>query len=278
MSTLELRIAFEDHAQNGRGVERATRGVEEFLCCLVARIRALCASSRMSTKTKNRLLARAAQKFAPVFATILFASVLNGTEVRGTIRINGSSGQSLAAVVVYAEALNERVVVRPGQYQIVQKNKTFIPHVLAVPIGSTVTFPNDDPIFHNVFSLSAPTPFDLGLYRAGSAKTLVFAKPAVYRVFCNIHPQMTALLLVLPTNWIAVPDEQGAFRLDLPGGAYRVTAWSERAAPVSASATVGSSAVTIPEMVLDESGFVEAAHKNKFGQDYPRSAYEPTNR
>jgi hypothetical protein len=151
----------------------------------------------------------------------------------------------------------------------------FIPRVLAVPAGSTVGFPNEDLIFHNVFSLSRPRPFDLGLYRAGSSKERVFSEPATYRLFCNIHPQMAAIILVLPTSYITEPDTAGAYRLDLPAGRYRLTAWSERSEPATTEFTVSSGGAMAPELTLDESNFVEVPHKNKYGQDYPKSAYDP---
>ena len=150
-----------------------------------------------------------------------------------------------------------------------------MPRLLAVPVGSTVEFPNEDTLFHNLFSLSRPSPFDLGLYRAGASKSRVFAEPATYRVFCNIHPQMTAVILVLPTSFIAEVDASGAYRLDLPAGRYRVTAWSERAQPATVEIAASSSAVAVPDLALDESQFVELPHKNKFGQDYSKGGYDP---
>ena len=141
---------------------------------------------------------------------------------------------------------------------------------MAVPIGSSVEFPNEDPIFHNVFSLSRPGPFDLGLYRDGASKTKTFTAPATYHVFCNIHPQMSAFILVVPTTFITEVDGAGNYRLELPAGRYRITAWSERADTSSVEVAVGTGAVTAPELTLDESHFVETQHKNKFGQDYPK--------
>jgi plastocyanin len=196
------------------------------------------------------------------------------TEVSGLVKLVQSSADRNPVIVVYAEQVGEHEPPKPGHYELEQKGKTFIPHVLAVPVGSTVTFPNDDPIFHNVFSLTRPGPFDLGLYRAGDSKTRVFNKPAMYRVFCNIHPQMSALLLVLPTSFITETDPGGRYRLDLPPGQYRLSAWSEGSEPVTEEVSVQSARLTAPEIALDQSKFVELPHKNKYGQDYPASAYE----
>ena len=201
-----------------------------------------------------------------------------GTEVTGRVKVLDGSDDRKRVIVVYAEPLGDHEPPKPGHFELKQKGKTFIPHVLAIPVGSTVTFPNDDPIFHNVFSLTRPGPFDLGLYRAGDSKTRVFTKPTLYRVFCNIHPQMSALVLVLPTSYIAEANTQGLYRIDLPPGHYRLSAWSERSEPVTEEVSVESTAVSAPELTLDESKFVEIPHKNKYGQDYPASAYEPGRR
>jgi plastocyanin len=201
--------------------------------------------------------------------------VIEASPVSGRVSVVGRPAQASVTTLVYAESLDVRITPQPGRYKLLQRNKTFIPRVLAVPAGSSVDFPNNDPIFHNVFSLARPSPFDLGLYRSGSTKSRVFADPATYRVFCNIHPQMTAVILVLPTSFIAEVDRSGAFRLDLPAGRYRVTAWSERSQPATVELMVPASGTTSPELILNESRFVELPHKNKFGQDYPKSAYDP---
>lgn len=198
-----------------------------------------------------------------------------GAQVSGRVVAAGRGDRSPAATIVYAQALGGQTNVRPGHYKLAQQKKSFHPRVLAVPVGSTVDFPNLDPIFHNVFSLSKPGPFDLGLYRAGGSKSRVFTEPATYRVFCNIHPQMTAMITVLSTSFIAGADASGAYRLDLPPGRYRLTAWSERSQATSAEITVSEAALSAPDLTLDESKFVELLHKNKFGQDYPKGAYDP---
>lgn len=188
--------------------------------------------------------------------------------VTGHVRFVGRAPGVNAPAVVYAESL-DGVRAQPGKFTMAQKNKTFLPHVLAIPVGSTVSFPNQDPIFHNAFSLSRPGPFDLGLYRDGESKTKTFQSPAVYRIFCNIHPQMSATILVVPTSFITETDASGNYFLDLPAGRYRVTAWSERGEPSSAEVTV-MGRTAIPDLPLDESRFVETQHKNKYGQDYSK--------
>jgi plastocyanin len=203
--------------------------------------------------------------------------------VSGTLRIIGQAagaGAASAAVhaIVYAEPLDTANLLgtapkRPGTFKLTQKGKAFVPRLLVVPTGSTVDFPNDDLIFHNVFSVSTPSPFDLGLYRAGASKSQTFTAPATYRVFCNIHPQMTALIAVVPTGYIVNADANGAFTLDVPPGRYRVTAVSERGATVTQEMRVAGAAAPEPlRLTLDESQ-AQTSHKNKFGQDYPKDAW-----
>jgi len=197
-----------------------------------------------------------------------------GVVVTGRVRVTGRPARANTVTIVYAEPI-DGAPVQPGTFSISQKNKTFSPSVLPVPTGSTVRFPNDDLIFHNVFSLSRPNPFDLGLYRAGASKDVVFRTPAVYRVFCNIHPQMTAVVVVVPTSYFTQTDAGGTYSLDLPNGRYRITAWSERAQPSTTEITVSGSPVALSELSLDESRFVETSHKNKFGAEYGAIAYDP---
>ena len=208
-------------------------------------------------------------------ASGLLAAVAHAGQVSGKVKVTGQRNRSPVVTVVYAESLTGPTPVRPGHFTLEQQNKAFLPRILAIPAGSKVDFPNLDPIFHNVFSLSRPASFDLGLYRSGASKSHIFAEAATYRVFCNIHPQMTAVVLVLPTSFIAQFEGAGTYKMDLPAGRYRITAWSERTSPVTTEVVVGDSDATAPDLALDESKFVALAHKNKFGQDYPRSAYDP---
>ena len=215
--------------------------------------------------------------FVPPFlaaAWLLVASAADAGLVSGVVRTAVAPGARPATAVVYAEPVDAAAPRRPGRFTLRQKNKTFQPSVLAIPSGSTVEFPNEDAIFHNVFTLSGPQPFDLGLYRGGASRSSTFTSPAAYRVFCNIHPQMTALIVVVPTPFVTLADAAGRYSLDLPPGRYRLTALSDRAAAVTAEVTSLAGAVTASELQLDESRFVSVAHKNKHGQDYPAESYK----
>jgi hypothetical protein len=195
--------------------------------------------------------------------------------VSGIVRTQTRPGVAPATIIVYAEPLNAPAPRRPGRFTLTQRHKTFMPHVLAIPVGSTVTFPNEDVIFHNVFSLSGPEPFDLGLYRAGASRDRTFSLPGAYRVFCNIHPHMTALIVVLPTPYVGLAGPDGRYVLDLPPGRYRLTVLSARASPVTAEVESVAGASQAPPLTLDESQWVAVQHKNKFGRDYPAAAYKP---
>ena len=214
---------------------------------------------------------------ALVLAVCAFAGVPASAAdpLSGRVEWKTRGGTQPSQAVVYAEPLDRTAPATPGKATFQQKNKTFLPHVAAVPVGSTVIFPNDDAIFHNVFSLSPPQPFDLGLYRAGASKQQVFAKPGVHHVFCNIHPQMSAFLVVAPTPFVTVAAQDGTWRLEVPPGRYRVTALSERASPVVVEVTVSGAATAVEGLVLDESAFLAAPHTNKFGKPYPKDAYRP---
>lgn len=214
----------------------------------------------------------------PVAVLTIALGIAGGAHVdagsaSGLVRSVTRAGGAPAPAVVYAEPVDTAAPRAPQRLMLAQKNKTFQPRVLAVPLGSTVDFPNNDGLYHNVFSLSGPQPFDLGLYRAGDSRSRAFTAPGIYRVFCNIHPQMSAVLVVAPTGFVTVAASDGRYMLDLPPGRYRVTALSERASPVSVEVTSTQGASNVPDLTLDESQWVAAEHKNKFGKDYPAAAY-----
>jgi plastocyanin len=111
-----------------------------------------------------------------------------------------------------------------------QSGQKFEPELLVIPQGSTVSFPNSDPIFHNVFSLSRARQFDLGNYPSGKTRMVTFDKPGVVQVFCHLHPDMNATILVVPNAWFTRPDEHGAFHFSgLPSGTYQVVVWHKSA-------------------------------------------------
>src|SRR5258705_163461 len=131
-------------------------------------------------------------------------------------------------VVVYVKDA-PKTAVTPTRAEIRQRDENFVPRVVAVTVGSTVDFPNDDPIYHNVFSLSRTKTFDLGRFPRGKSRGERFDKPGVVKVFCQIHSHMSATVMVFDHPWFAIPDEQGMFDLSgVPPGTHQITAWHER--------------------------------------------------
>jgi len=162
----------------------------------------------------------------------------------------------------------------PGRYRMVQKDKQFHPHVLAVPVGTAVDFPNDDPFFHNVFSLYKGKKFDLGLYEAGSTRKVVFDKPGVSFVFCNIHPDMNAYVIAVPTRYFDVSDRSGVVKLaGVPYGKYRLKVWYERAESseltnLDRTVDVNEPVVRLGDLQLADSPRFQPKHMNKHGKGY----------
>jgi hypothetical protein len=163
--------------------------------------------------------------------------------------------------------------IHPGRYTLLQKNKMFSPHLLIVPVGSAVNFPNADPFFHHVFSLFDGKRFDLGLYEAGSMRTVTFSREGVSYIFCNIHPDMSAVILSLSTPYFSAANGEGVFRIpDVPGGSYELHVWVEGRRDDALNHLTRQVSIT-SEGVMNL-GEIEAGpsqpgtHLNKFGRPY----------
>jgi plastocyanin len=205
--------------------------------------------------------------------------------VRGSIELVGSSNpmvrrhKDYSGVVVWLEPLGGGSLAagpfprKPAQMS--QKNKMFIPHVLAIPVGGSVSFPNFDPIFHNAFSNFNGQTFDVGLYKPGSSRTVAFQREGIVRVFCNIHPQMSAVIVVLGTPYFAVTNKAGFYEIDgVPAGEYQLHLFHERAdtetlQSLERRVKVENSPVELASLSISENGYLAVPHKNKFGKDYP---------
>ena len=157
-------------------------------------------------------------------------------------------------VAVYLEGQFQS---QPGSAILEQKNRQFVTDTLVVPVGSTVSFPNRDPIFHNVFSLSKPKTFDLGNYPKDHTRTVNFPKPGIVFVNCHLHPNMTAAIVVAPNQWCTKADGAGRFALtDVPSGAYTVVAWHRAAGFFRQTVKVAKDHASPVEFIipLDENG------------------------
>lgn len=166
----------------------------------------------------------------------------------------------------------------PQVARLVQKNKSFDPHILVAPAGSLVEFPNRDPFFHNVFSLFEGKRFDLGLYEAGTSRMVRFDRPGISYIFCNIHPEMSAVVITIATPFYAISTREGLLSLTgVPSGRYILHIWSEgmgpeNAQPLTREITIGENASSLGVIHVPPANGDRIAHKNKYGREYD----EPT--
>jgi len=207
----------------------------------------------------------------------------------GASRQGPNSESHLAEVVVWLRPLDappsERVpfVQSPtSRARIIQRNKRFQPHLTVVQVGSMVDFPNRDPFFHNVFSLFDGKRFDLGLYEAGTTNSIRFDRVGVSYLFCNIHPEMSAVVVTLDTPYYAVPDKTGNVTLSrVPSGRYELHVWYERSLSeilknLTRTVSITAESSGLGTMVIPEDPSFTPVHKNKYGQDYsppPKPGY-----
>jgi plastocyanin len=229
-------------------------------------------------------------------ASGLYAQATATTTVRGRVEVTGAGGsgkdagkrgkKTIPKAVVWltplASPASETTAVLPSQLsaplRLVQKHKSFEPHILVVPAGSMVEFPNHDPFFHNVFSLFEGKRFDLGLYEAGTSRMVRFDRPGVSYIFCNIHPEMSAVIITLATPLYAITNSDGQISLaDVPYGRYILHIWSEgmgpeNAQPLTREITIGENASSLGVVRVPPATGQRIAHKNKYGRDYE----EPT--
>ena len=210
------------------------------------------------------------------------ASALAAT-VSGTVSLVDADGRApkkrdSSGVVVWLEPVGgapRPVPAQSKQATMEQRNKTFVPHVLAVEAGTAVDFPNADPIDHNAFSNYEGQVFDVHLYAPQTSRRVVFRRPGMVRVFCNIHETMSAVIAVLETPYFAVSNAGGRFELRAPAGEYTLRFWDERSQPdgvakLTRRVTLGEENVTLPETQILASDQPLAPHQNKYGREYPQ--------
>jgi plastocyanin len=213
-------------------------------------------------------------------------------QVRGTIelinaQIKGRDGRvDASGIVVWLDPL-EGGAARGGRNLrrvMTQRGKRFIPHVLAVETGSEIEFPNEDPFFHNVFSIYDGRRFDLGLYASGETRPVTFNRPGISYIFCNIHPQMSAVVIALETPYYALSDGRGVFNLaGVPDGRYRLQFWHERATAenlgkLSRTVQIGGGNLDLGLIQISEEGYIPRQHTNKHGEEYDPRRNRPAYR
>jgi plastocyanin len=181
----------------------------------------------------------------------------------------------LPSAVIWLNPVQSDVVPAPGKFTLLQKNKMFMPHLLVVPVGSRVAFPNADPFFHNVFSLFDGKRFDLGLYEAGSTRSVVFSREGVSYIFCNIHSEMSAVVIALGTPFYSIADPRGLFLVEgVPDGDYSLHVWIEGQAQDSLDKLTRRVHIAgaAADLGVIQAGRSRQQHLNKFGHPYEPDA------
>lgn len=216
----------------------------------------------------------------PALAAALTVVATSQARAQGTlygqVRVIDKAGAApadLRDVVVWLE--NTSPMARPAsldQAEVGMRLREFEPHVAVVGVGGSVSYPNQDPFSHNVFSNSALGAFDLGLYRTGKSRAARFPRAGVYAIYCNIHARMVNYVVAVPTPFVARAGASGAFSIArVPAGTWRLHVWHERAPEHVESITVGADGLASLTIALDGRGFVAKPHLNKLGQAYATS-------
>jgi plastocyanin len=200
-----------------------------------------------------------------------------GGRIVGTVSVTDPGGAKASAdVIVYVVGFPEQAATDKPAATIAQKGRKFVPDLVAITVGQSVSFPNGDSFLHNVFSQSTGRKFDLGSFKRGESKDRGFPNPGVIDVYCNIHPEMAATILVLPNNRHTSAAPDGRYTIDgVPPGTWTVFAYARRVAkPVSAKVTVVDGQDATVNLALVRGA--EPPHVNKFGEKYkaPTTVYK----
>jgi plastocyanin len=188
------------------------------------------------------------------------------------IEKKGRKAEDLSHVVIWVEG--PAVEPEPAAATITMVKKSFEPPLVVVPVGGTVAFPNLDPILHNAFSVSGENRFDLELYKKPESRSQLFEHPGVVRVYCNIHPQMSAYVVVRDNPFWAQARQDGGFSIaGVPPGTWTVRAWHPRAEEVAREVTVPETGAVSLALTLDASKYRRVPHRNKHGKKYKKGRY-----
>jgi plastocyanin len=209
---------------------------------------------------------------------VLAPAQQSALQARVEMMRNGHRLKDASQAVVWLNPVAGATLETPRQDaskipQLVQKNKSFQPSLLVIPVGGKVEFPNHDPFFHNVFSLFEGKRFDLGLYESGTSRFVQFDKPGISYIFCNIHAEMSAVIIALNTPYYAISNVRGEISIpNVPPGRYELQVFHSSVPPenlqtVTREITVASGGTSLGTLTLTESD-LEVTHKNKYGRDY----------
>ena len=192
---------------------------------------------------------------------------------------NGHRLKNASDVVIWLNPVGATpsvpVPAQTGIPRLIQRNKSFHPSLLVIPVGGKVEFPNEDPFFHNVFSMFEGKRFDLGLYESGTTRFVQFDKPGVSFIFCNIHAEMSAVVITLTTPYYGISNARGELTLPaVPPGRYELQVFHSSVSPeelhsMTREITVSAGDSSLGTFTLTETD-LELAHKNKYGRDYDR--------
>jgi plastocyanin len=213
-------------------------------------------------------------------ALAISAQIPTSTDVRAQLSFAESPDRHHApAAVLWLKPIQETPAApfdSSQTYTLLQKNRTFKPHLLVVPVGGVVQFPNTDPFFHNVFSLFDGKRFDLGLYEAGSMKSVTFSREGVSYIFCNIHPEMSAVILALSTRLYTIANPSGTFHLqEVPAGDYELHVWVEGVQQpalndLTRRVHLTTSGIDLGKIEVPGGIPPAATHANMYGKPYDR--------
>jgi plastocyanin len=228
----------------------------------------------LPSRTRSKSLAAVAL----VTVNFLAAGSVHGrVEIVSSQDPNVRKHSDFSGIVVWLDPLPGPAPMplnRP-RIEMTQRNKRFSPHILPIAVGTTVDFPNFDPIYHNAFSNFDGQIFDVGLYPPGTTRSVLFRREGIVRVFCNIHPTMSAVIVVLRSAYFTTSNKAGEFSIaNLPPGSYRLHVFHERATQQTLDALtrtidVADGAADAGVIGVSETGFLLLPHTNKYGKTYP---------
>lgn len=215
--------------------------------------------------------------FSAIAGNLAAATVSGQVELTNSLDRTVQKGKDYSGVVLWLEPADRSATpaTAPRTVKMIQQDKHFVPHVVAIPVGGTVELPNNDPFYHNAFSNFSGEPFDIGLYAPGTARSHTFRHAGIVRVFCNIHSTMSAIIVVAPTLYYVVTPETGKFGIaNVPPGDYQLRIFYERALPANLKflehrITVPEAGLALPLISISETGFVPEPHPDKHGKPYP---------